>query len=107
MKYFLLLLALTSSISFASERESSVSPCDRVVARISAKYKELSEISSQMMVLSHDGEETYSVDFHESENCESVPSDYHILQRRRERVEQELLSLRAERQSACPRVYPE
>lgn len=107
MKYFLLLLALSFTTAFASERESSINPCDHAVARISAKYSELSEISTRMMVLSHDGPESYSVDFHESENCESVPSEYHSLQRRRERIEQELMDLRAERQRACPRVYPE
>ena len=52
MKYLFLLLTLLTTGAFASERESSISPCDRVVGRISAKYKELSEISSRMMVLS-------------------------------------------------------
>lgn len=108
MKYAFLLLSLLSFPGFASEREDSVSSCDRVQQQISAKYRELSEISSRMMVISHDGPESYSVSYYEEdENCESVTSEYHILQRRRERVEQELVRLRADRKRECPRVYPE
>ncbi len=107
MKYFFMLLVLSTSFAYASEKESYVNPCDRVVARIASKYKELSEVSSRMIVISHDGPESYSIDFHESENCESVPSEYHVLQRRQERLKLELNDLRIERQAACPRVYPE
>ncbi len=108
MKYALLLLTFFSLSAFASERESSISSCERVQQQISAKYRELSDISSRMMVISHDGPESYSVSYYEEdENCESVTSEYHILQRRRERVEQELVRLKADRQRECPRVYPE
>ncbi|MES2525475.1 MAG: hypothetical protein V4598_00245 [Bdellovibrionota bacterium] len=107
MKYILILMCLTSFSALASERENYVSSCEMVQKQIAAKYRELSDISSRMMVLDHDGEGSYSIDFNESENCESVPSDYHILQRRRERVEQELERLKVDRQRECPRVYPE
>ena len=109
MKYLMIFLSLTSLTAFASEREreSSVSSCEMVQRQITAKYRELSEISSQMMVLDHDEAGSYSVDYLESENCESVPSDYHLLQRRRERIEQELAKLSIDRQRECPRVYPE
>ncbi len=107
MKYLLMLLCLVSMNAFSSEREDYGNSCDRIVSQIAAKYRALSEISARLMALNQDGPENYSVDFHESENCETVVSDYQILIRQKTRHEQELLALQKERRKICPKVYPE
>ncbi len=107
MKNIFILLCFFSVSTFASEVERHRDGCGEVVETLSKKYRELSEISSRMMILGRDGSDNYSVDFRESENCETNVSESQVLQRRKESIEQELERLEAQRKSACPRVYPE
>jgi len=106
VKYFLMLALLFTTSAFASEIETPRDPCEDVLASITKKHRELSAISSRLVVLDHDNPESYYVDFRQTEDCETVVSEYQILLGRRERVEKEIASLEREKKRVCPRVYP-
>jgi hypothetical protein len=107
VKYFLMLALLVTTSAFASEIESHRDACEDVLAGITKKHRELSVISSRIVVLDHDNPEAYLVDFRQTEDCETVVSEYQILIGRRERVQKEIASLEREKKRVCPRVYPE
>ena len=104
MKYLILAILVTTT-SFASEIQST-NPCDSYRNQRDRIYKEMSELTAEI-VRSHSGSEEVQPSYSSSTNCEEGPTDYQVYLSRRRYLEQRLEDVNTSIRNYCPHGSPE
>jgi hypothetical protein len=106
MKYLILAIFVTTT-SFASEIQSPNNGCDSYYRQRDRIYKEMSDLSAEMVRHHSSSEEVQPSYSSSSTNCEEGPSDYQVYLSRRRYLEQRLEDVNASIRNYCPHGSPE